>query len=49
MILSDWSTCPKCKMCANYTDFKKLLEVDAFCPMCEQHVPPMDLKISNDP
>ena len=49
MTLSDWSHCPACKMCANYTDFKKVLEADPVCPMCETAVPPMTVKISEDP
>lgn len=36
-------------MCANYTDFKKVLEADPVCPMCETNVPPMTVKISEDP
>lgn len=35
MIVSDWSVCPSCKLCANYSDFKKLLEADPQCPMCD--------------
>jgi WD repeat-containing protein 19 len=26
MVLKEWSSCPSCKMCANYTDFKRFLE-----------------------
>lgn len=36
-------------MCANYTDFKKVLEAEPICPMCEAEVPPMSVKISDDP
>lgn len=49
MILSEWSACPACKMCAIYSEFKKVLETDQICPMCEAHVPPMTVKISEDP
>ena len=48
MILSDWSTCPACKMCANYSDFKKVLESDPTCPMCETNIPAMSVKLSED-
>lgn len=48
MVLSDWSSCPACKMCANYSDFKKVLEADPVCPMCEAQVPPMTVKIADD-
>ena len=49
MILSDWSSCPSCKMCANYSDFKRVLEAEPVCPMCEAQVPPMTVKIAEDP
>lgn len=49
MILSDWTSCPHCKMCANFSDFKRVLEASPECPMCEAHVPPMSIKISDDP
>lgn len=49
MVMADWSVCPSCKMCSNYTDFKKVLESDPTCPMCEQQVHPMAVKISEDP
>lgn len=48
MTMSEWSTCPSCKMCANYSDFKRVLEADPVCPMCEAQVPPMSVKISDD-
>ena len=48
MILNEWASCPSCKMCANFSDFKKVLENDPVCPMCDQHVPPMSVKISED-
>lgn len=49
MVLSDWSSCPSCKMCCLYPDMKRILEADPTCPMCEQNVAPMSLKISDDP
>jgi WD repeat-containing protein 19 len=49
MTLSDWTNCPHCKMCANFSDFKRVLEASPECPMCEAHVPPMSIKISDDP
>ena len=48
MELKEWSECPSCKMCANYTDFKKVLEAEPICPMCEQQVHPMSVKLSED-
>mmetsp|Transcript_17464 Transcript_17464/g.29389 ORF Transcript_17464/g.29389 Transcript_17464/m.29389 type:complete len:86 (+) Transcript_17464:472-729(+) len=48
MVLSDWSHCPSCKMCGLYTEMKRVLEADPSCPMCEQNVPPMTVKISDD-
>merc|ERR1711935_368143 len=35
MVVSDWSNCPGCGMCANYSDFKKVVEATQECPMCE--------------
>ena len=49
MTLSDWTNCPQCKMFANYTDLKRVLEASPECPMCEAQVPPMTIKISDDP
>lgn len=49
MILSEWSKCPVCKMCAIHTELKKVLESEAACPMCDATVPPMTIKISEDP
>jgi len=49
MVLNEWSSCPNCKMCANYSDFKKIIENSPECPMCETTVNPMDIKIANDP
>ena len=48
MTLSDWSQCPSCKLCANYSDIKRVLEHEPVCPMCEQQVQPMMVKISDD-
>lgn len=36
-------------MPAIYTDFKRLLESDPTCPMCELNVPPMTLQLSSEP
>jgi len=49
MRLSDWTSCPQCKMCANYSDLKRVLEAEPVCPMCAGNVPPMSVKISDDP
>ena len=49
MVLNEWSSCPNCKMCANYSDLKKIIENSPECPMCETTVNPMDIKIANDP
>jgi len=49
MILADWCHCPSCKMCANYSDLKAVLEKSPECPMCEAAVSPMAIKISDDP
>lgn len=49
MVLSEWSVCPSCKMCANYSELKRVLENDPVCPMCEAQVSPMSIKISDDP
>jgi len=35
-------------MVARYSEFKKVLEAEPVCPMCEQQVPPMSVKISDD-
>ena len=35
-------------MPAIYSDFKRLLEADPTCPMCEQQIEPMSVKISDD-
>ncbi len=49
MLLNDWSCCPICKMCANYSELKKVVENEPVCPMCEQPVAPMAIKIAEDP
>lgn len=49
MIISDWSCCPQCKMSCNYSEMKKVLEAEPLCPMCNGNVPPMSVKISDDP
>lgn len=36
-------------MPAIYTQFKKLLENDPTCPMCETNVPPMSITLASDP
>lgn len=48
MVVSEWSSCPSCKMVANYQDFKRVLESEPTCPMCEEPVPPMTIKISDN-
>jgi len=49
MVLNEWSSCPNCKMCANYTDFKRIIENSPECPMCDSAVNPMNVTISIDP
>ena len=49
MTIYEWSNCPLCKMPAQYSSFKKMLEQDSTCPMCEGQVPAMNLTLSNDP
>jgi WD repeat-containing protein 19 len=41
MVMREWCACPSCKLPANYSDFKKLLEADPTCPMCETNVQAM--------
>lgn len=48
-MLSEWSSCPSCKMPGNYKDLKKVLEAEPVCPMCEQSVPPMTITLASDP
>jgi WD repeat-containing protein 19 len=36
MVVSEWSSCPTCKMCGIYSELKKVLEADPTCPMCEE-------------
>ena len=48
MIISEWSSCPSCKMCANHSELKRVLEAEPICPMCEQNVPPMSVRIADD-
>ena len=49
MVLSDWSQCPNCKMCCNFTEMKRVLEAEPLCPMCNQTVPSMNITIADDP
>jgi WD repeat-containing protein 19 len=49
MVISEWSSCPACKMCANYGEFKRVLESEPVCPMCEEPVPPMSIKLADNP
>lgn len=49
MVLKEWSSCPACKMPAIYPDFKRLLEAEPICPMCEQNVPAMSITLASDP
>ena len=48
MVLKDWSNCPSCKMCCNFSEMKRVLEADPLCPMCNTNVPAMNITISND-
>ena len=48
MVLSDWSSCPRCKMACNYSEMKRVLEAEPECPMCNQGVQPMELRLSDD-
>jgi hypothetical protein len=36
-------------MPAIYSDFKRLLENEPVCPMCEQNVPAMSITLASDP
>jgi hypothetical protein len=49
MLLKEWCSCPACKMPANFSDFKRLLENEPVCPMCEQNVPAMSITLASDP
>ena len=49
MVIKEWSSCPQCKLPANYSNFKKILESEPICPMCEQNVPPMSIALASDP
>ena len=49
MILSDWCACPNCKMPAIYSEFKKMLENEPVCPMCEANVPAISVSLASDP
>lgn len=49
MLIKEWSSCPSCKMPANYSELKRVLESEPICPMCEQNVPPMSITLSSDP
>jgi len=48
MVLTEWSSCPQCKMCCNYSDMKRVLENEPVCPICDKQVPPMSVKISDN-
>lgn len=48
MVLTEWSSCPQCLMCCNYTDMKRCLESDPVCPICEKPTAPMSITISNN-
>ena len=43
MTLSEWTRCPNCKFCAILSDFKKILEPENTCPMCDKEVNVKDL------
>ena len=47
--MHDWSQCPNCKMCCNFSEMKRVLEAEPLCPMCKTAVPAMNITISNDP
>jgi hypothetical protein len=49
MTIKEWSSCPACKMPAIYSDFKRLLENEPVCPMCEQNVPAMSITLASEP
>lgn len=49
MVLTEWSQCPQCKMPTNYTDYKRILEMEALCPTTGQPVAPMSVVISPNP
>lgn len=49
MTLKEWSNCPNCKLPAIYSDFKRLLEADPTCPMCETNVPAISITLCSDP
>lgn len=49
MVVSEWCSCPHCKMSANYSEFKRVLENEGTCPMCEEPVQPMQVKIADNP
>jgi hypothetical protein len=49
MVIKEWSSCPACKLPAIYPDFKRLLENEPVCPMCEQNVPAMSITLASDP
>ena len=49
MVLSEWSSCPQCLMCCNYTDMKRVLEAEPLCPICDKQVSPMAVVISSNP
>jgi len=48
MVLTEWSTCPQCLMCCNYTDMKRCLEMEPVCPICEKPTAPMSVTISQN-
>ena len=35
-------------MCCNLSDMKRVLEAEPICPMCDQNVPPMTVRIADD-
>ena len=49
MVLQEWSSCPSCKLPANYSNFKRLLEADPTCPMCEANVQAIQVSLASDP
>lgn len=49
MVLTEWSSCPQCSMCCNYTDMKRILEAEPVCPICDKPVAPMAVTVSSNP
>lgn len=48
MVLADWSKCPECTMCCNWSEMKRMLEFEPECPLCSKPVQPMAIRIADD-